>query len=77
MIARSNETTVSSARKRQPYCISTLLATFLFDTAGAKRKVSKRETPRLFRALRSATKATRLGWAPPGGGAANALSRGT
>ncbi|MBQ5833350.1 MAG: hypothetical protein IIW36_00935, partial [Clostridia bacterium] len=45
------------------------IATFLFDTAGAKRKVSKRETPRLFRALRSATKAARLGWAPPGGGA--------
>ncbi|MBQ1230032.1 MAG: hypothetical protein IIX80_03255, partial [Clostridia bacterium] len=36
---------------------------------GAKRKVTKRETPKMFRALRSATKAARLGWAPTGVGA--------
>ena len=31
--------------KQQPSCLSAPLATFLFDTAGAKRKVTKRETP--------------------------------
>ena len=33
------------ARKQQTFCVSSSLATFLFDTAGAKRKVIKRETP--------------------------------
>ncbi len=59
-----------SAETQYGCCFSAPLATFLFDTAGAKRKVTKRETPKFFRALRRATKATRLGWAPPGGGAA-------
>ena len=34
-----------NARKQRTFCVSTSIATFLFDTAGAKRKVIKRETP--------------------------------
>ena len=58
------------ARKQRTFCASASIATFLFDTAGAKRKVSKRETPRgEFRRLRTARRATRPPPAPTGVGA--------
>ncbi len=43
-----------------------LFAAFLFDHGGAKRKAEqKRNAANGFRPLRRATKAPRLGWAPP------------
>ena len=41
------------------------LDAFFFEANGAKKKAYKKETPKVFRALRSARRATRPSPAPP------------